>query len=328
MTARPPEVPSLPDLRRPVAYAVAQGPCCGHGAVIPITARGTADPPIPVGGTPTAIAVTPDAATVLVANAAGYVSVIDTASSTRRSDIPVCDWARGIAVTPDGATAFVSCEHSSTVEPIDLATGRVGDPIGVGQQPGAIVITPDGKTAYVVNFNGTSPSDPNGTVTPISVATHRTGPAIRLYRREAESAAVTPDGRSVFVGVRDTCCTTSVHRIDTATNTATETLPECAGPSSIAVTRDGSTAYFACRFGNEIVARSLNGGSAPPPRRGIATRALAVSPDGTTLYSANGLGEVDILDTATMQVRGFVPADTPVAVAVTPQIRPVVVPIP
>ena len=57
--------------------------------------------------------------------------------------------------------------------------------------PRGDAITPDGKTAYVANAD-------SGTVTPISIATGKAGPAIRVGT-DPEKIAITPDGRTVYV---------------------------------------------------------------------------------------------------------------------------------
>jgi DNA-binding beta-propeller fold protein YncE len=44
-------------------------------------------------------------------------------------------------------------EDSSTVTPIDVATGRPGSPITVGVGPRAIAMTPGGRIAYVLNWS-------------------------------------------------------------------------------------------------------------------------------------------------------------------------------
>jgi YVTN family beta-propeller protein len=83
-----------------------------------------------------------------------------------------------IVITPDGKTAYAvssadSSTPSSTVTPIDIATGTAGRPIKVGKYAVDIAITPDGKTAYVV---GSAP----GAVIPIDTATNKAGPQIKL----------------------------------------------------------------------------------------------------------------------------------------------------
>jgi len=42
---------------------------------------------------------------------------------------------------PDGKTAYVTNIVAGTVMPVDLATGRAGTPVQVGQAPAAIVMT-------------------------------------------------------------------------------------------------------------------------------------------------------------------------------------------
>src|SRR6185437_911400 len=83
-----------------------------------------------------------------------------------------------------------------TVTPIDVATGRAGSPIKVGDGPDAIAITPDGKTAYVANYGN---QNGNGdTMTPIDVATGRTGTPIKVGSGPW-AIAITPDGKTAFV---------------------------------------------------------------------------------------------------------------------------------
>jgi DNA-binding beta-propeller fold protein YncE len=48
-------------------------------------------------------------------------------------------------------TVYVSNGRGGTVTPIDTATNTPGPPIPIGRGPGLIAITPDGKTAYVTS---------------------------------------------------------------------------------------------------------------------------------------------------------------------------------
>ena len=61
----------------------------------------------------------------------------------------------------------------------------------MGNVPGSIAITPDGKIVYVANFD-------SGTVTPITIATNKAGPAIRTGKTPY-AIAITPDGRTAYV---------------------------------------------------------------------------------------------------------------------------------
>ena len=99
-------------------------------------------------------------------------------------------------------------------------------------------------------------------------------------------------------------------------------LPVPTGPTSIAITADGSTAYVSCRFGNTILPISLDGSEAPPPRLGIGTSGVAVTPDSKLLLSA-GDGVLDILDAHSLVDVGFALTDArAAAVAVTPDQAP------
>jgi DNA-binding beta-propeller fold protein YncE len=310
------------------AFVAVQGPCCGHGTVVAVSPYdGTIKATIPVGGTPTAVAITPDATTALVTNTFGYVSVIDASSLVQLSPISVCNFASSIAITPNGRTAGVTCPNDSTLELIDLLTGTVGTPIVVGTYPSlpsSVAVSPDGSTAYVVDFNGRSPfSSSNGDVVPVSIATGTVGATIHLSGVEATGVAITPDGHRLLVGVwGDTTSGSAIDVIDTGTNAVTDVLPVPTGPTSIAITADGATAYVSCRLGNTIFPISLDGSEAPPPRLGIGTSGIAVTPDAKILLSAAD-GVLDILDAHSLLDVGFVLTDDrAVAVAVTPDQAP------
>ena len=55
--------------------------------------------------------------------------------------------------------------------PLDLASGTLGAPIPVGQEPHSVAVTPDGRMAYVTNYASAS-------VTPIDLATRVAEPNI------------------------------------------------------------------------------------------------------------------------------------------------------
>ena len=185
--------------------------------VTPIaTATDTAGPPIAVGTSPIAVAITPDGTTAYVANSdSGNVTPVATASNTARSAITLGGSPSGIAITPDGASAYVSGGFggSNWVVPISIATDTPGSIIPVAAFPWTVAITPDGATAYVTNATSNS-------VTPIDIASNVAGAPIAVGSYP-DSVSITPDGSSAYVS---NLGGGTVSVISTLTNTVTTTL--------------------------------------------------------------------------------------------------------
>jgi len=96
-------------------------------------------------------------------------------------------------------------------------------------------VTPNGKSALVADYD-------LNVVTPINLATGRTGTPISLVDPQAEPTAITitPDGESAFVvdsGAGD------VATINLATMAVTGTIYIAGSAQPIAMSPDGSTAY-------------------------------------------------------------------------------------
>jgi YVTN family beta-propeller protein len=109
---------------------------------------------IPVGYSPTGVAVTPDGARVYVPNAfSGTVSVIATGTNTVIDTVPVQAIPHFVAVTPDGSRVYVGNSYSNTVSVIEtkndtvIATIPVGstDPFAGGSYPQGVAVSPDGR---------------------------------------------------------------------------------------------------------------------------------------------------------------------------------------
>ena len=114
----------------PFAYAVDFGNGTTPGTVTPISvATGATAPAITVGIGPSAVAVSPDGATVYVTDAGSdSVTPIATATNTAGTPISVGSQPDAIAITPDGTTAYVADHGDATVTPIDLASRTAGSP--------------------------------------------------------------------------------------------------------------------------------------------------------------------------------------------------------
>jgi YVTN family beta-propeller protein len=105
------------------------------------TASNTVVGTIPVGNSPSGVAVAPDGKHAYVANYFGNsVSVIDTVANAVVATVvglaAVGYGAAGVAVTPDGKHAYVTNAAANTVSVIDTATNTVvGTAIPVGTFP-------------------------------------------------------------------------------------------------------------------------------------------------------------------------------------------------
>lgn len=121
------------------------------------------EPDIPVGGTPTAVALAPDGQRAYVATFdplnGGWVVVVDTAAGAVVGErIRVGFTPQDVAVTPDGTRVLVANRDDDSVSIIDTASETVVATVPVGGGPLALAVTPDGREAWVANGAGRSVS--------------------------------------------------------------------------------------------------------------------------------------------------------------------------
>lgn len=207
----------------------------GSSYVIPIaTATNRPGKPIRVATAATAIVVAPDGNTVYVIGqaltalgkppSAGQpdIKVTPIATATNRAGKPIVV-GKGylgldsqVAMTPDGQTLYILDGNPYGVIAFSTAANRPGKLISLGNVvPQSIAITPDGSTAYVISTPlGNAPGKPvivtgpgglpectgtTGIVTPIATATNTVGKPIKVGCGPT-SIAITPDGKTVYVG--------------------------------------------------------------------------------------------------------------------------------
>jgi YVTN family beta-propeller protein len=301
--------------------------------VTPISvATNTALPAIQVGGSPVAIAVTPDGKTAYVANEfGGDVTPIDVATQTAGNVIRVPFLPQDIAVTPDGTTAYVASALFSddgnfangAITPIATATNTAAVSIPDQNAPYRLAITPDSRTVYALD---------EGAIT-VPTATNVFGPRVSgLTIGDPQALAITPDGTTVYVA--DDVLTVRglqpgvVFPVSTATNTAGPAITVGLDPAIVAITPDGRTAYVVNSFSDTItpIIVATNHAGRPIPV-GVDPDAIAFAPDGRTAYVASRLsGTVTPITVATSHARQPIPVTgNPVGIVVTPDGRTIYV---
>jgi YVTN family beta-propeller protein/VCBS repeat-containing protein len=242
--------------------------------------------PIPVGGSPTWVAFSPDGSFAYVPNyGSGTVSVIDTATHTIIDADPVAPGGDpiavgsgpyGVAFSPDGSVAYVTNAISDTVSVIDTATHTVidADPatpavdsIPVGSRPFWVAFSPDGSFVYVTHEGG-------GMVSVIDTATHGVDPIAVGYG--AIGVAFSPDGSLAYVTNANS---NTMSLIDTATHTVIDprpATPDVDGipvgtlPSGVAVSPEGGFVYVTDLYSGTVSVISF-GGNTPPVVTGDPT---------------------------------------------------------
>jgi DNA-binding beta-propeller fold protein YncE len=253
----------------------------------------------------------PEAATgtaYVINSGGGTVTPIDLATNTAGKPIDVSGEPVAMTVAPDEKTAYVATGATNSgpeptsaqaVQPIDLVTNTAGKPIDLQWPADAIVITPDGKTAYIMN------GFPSLTVTPVDLATSTAGKPVKLSE-EPEQIAMAPDGKAYVTLVTGSGANEFV-LVDLATGKLGKPVKLGSGeggPEAIAIAPDGKTAYVVSLPGvrssrvitvtpidltTDTAGNPINVSTKPMPMGFFGEPlAIAIAPDGTTAYVANG----------------------------------------
>ncbi len=288
----------------------------GLDEITPITfASQVPRAPIGVGGTPTAIAITPNGSTALVVDSGSDdVTPVDLPTGSPSASISVGSDPTAIAITPNGATAYVTNSGSGTVTPIATASGTAGTPITVGSDPAGIAITPDGQTAYVA-VRGT------GHVVPIALGSGTPGTPIAVGSQPT-GIAITPDGATVYV---TDAGSNQVTPITVSSGAAGTPIGVGTTPVGIAVTPSGRTAFVTNSGSDNVTPIALPSGAAGTPIGvGSTPIGVAFTPDGLTAYVSDS-GEDDVTPVTVSTGTAGTPIDVgsvPQGLAVSPDQAP------
>lgn len=195
---------------------------------------------IPVGRRPFASSCSPDGTTLVVpSHDDGRLDIIDTASATLRTSVPVARNPHWAAYDRLGHV-WTANHESNAVTRVDAATLTVLDvQTGIGTSPHAVAVNPDSTRVAVVAFD----SDQLYLFDAATAALVR--PPVALGGGPQDVAWTTDGARVLTTDVDDDRITV----VDAATGQITATLPAPPGqpgtwdgPTSIAVTPDGTTA--------------------------------------------------------------------------------------
>jgi YVTN family beta-propeller protein len=168
-----------------------------------------------------------------------------------------------------------------------------------GIAPFGVALDPAGKYAYVSNWGGRLPKPGDLTAT--------TGSS--------------PGADKVVVDARGVASTGTVTRLDLEARKATHQIATGLHPTALVLDAGNSRLYVANTNSDSVsvidtrtqaIVRTINlnlfGDSRSAKARGVAPGALALSPDGATLYVAcGGINAIAVIDTKSAQFRGAIP---------------------
>jgi PQQ-dependent catabolism-associated beta-propeller protein len=239
----------------------------------------------------------------------GDVAVIDLDRAEVVSRIRVGSRPRGIRISRDGRFVYVALsDDAPTVETdqdgiavIDLRTGQVIHQYPAGSDPEMFDLSPDGRYLYASNEDA-------GTATVTDLSTGEVLATLPVGI-EPEGVATSPDGRWVYV-TAETSNTVSV--IDTRRNAVAASFLVDIRPRSAIFSPTRPRAYVTNEISATVSVVETETHSVidvidlPDPT--ATPVGIAVSPDGRTLYVANGHAHsVSVIDADSKRLIADVP---------------------
>lgn len=237
---------------------------------------GASGSPIHVSRLPSDLALTRDQKTLLVLSFgdgthAGFLTVIDTASSKAGTPLDVGVAPSSLTLAPDATTAYVANHQSNSITTIDLKTWRVSARIAVPCSPTQLVSTPDGATLYV-------DCSASSEVLPVTANGHAIGAPIAVG---ASSELVLGNlGKTIFVNADH-----AVQEIDVATDKVVLNHDETGNIVSITPTPDDSTLVAVENTGGAVLLlKTATLATTTSVSVGSRPGGLELSPDGSRGY--------------------------------------------
>jgi PQQ-dependent catabolism-associated beta-propeller protein len=226
------------------------------------------------------------------------IDVIDVATLSVVDHIPTGPSPEMFELSPDERTLYVSNEEASSVQEISIADKTIVREIATGAEPEGVAVSADGKTIYAT-------SEVTDMVHVIDAVAGVVTDNIVVGTRPRRFILL-PNGKELWVSNE---LSGQVSVIDRATNQVSATLDFVppgfrqvdVTPVGMTVTRDGSSAIIALGRANHVA-------FVDPISRKVKSYVLvgsrawgvALSPDESTLYVANGLSDdLSIVDTTT-----------------------------
>ncbi len=231
----------------------------------------------------------------------------------------------GLGLSADGKTLYVTDVATNRLIAFDLSSGtpRETHSVGVGAYPVHMVATRDGGTIFVTSFGGAS-------VAVVDAHTWKLRVMIATPARP-HSIVISPDGQWAYTGCYGGAAI-AVINVASASLAATIPLPQSAEPYGLAISPNGRYLYASDNLtGRLFVVDTRARRVVDTVAVGLHPALIARSPDGKTLYVANGGSHsMSVLDIshdpsrptvrATVGVTGY-----PHGIAVTPDGRYIVV---
>ena len=192
---------------------------------------GTID--LPVGGSPTSLAITPAGDRLYVSSFSSRdVLVVDLATFQVVETIPAGAGTNGVTISPDGSRVYAANQDEGTVTVIDPSTDEVVATVAAGEAPRRVVVSPDGARLYVPDLD-------TGTLLVIDaesleiVETVAVGPV-------PTDLSITPDGSTAYVVVSGA---NRISAVDTASAEVVATIEVGSSPFGI-------SNFLSCGGGN------------------------------------------------------------------------------
>jgi len=255
---------------------------------------------VPVGVSPTGVAISPDGSRVYITNgSSSTVSVINTAKNKVIATIPSGKYPYGVSVSPDGSRLYVANKFSETVSVINTVTNSVIATISLPGAPVGLSVSPDGSRVYVTNASLNN-------VSVINTASDAVIAAIGVGNAPM-GVSVSPDGGRLYVTNTNS---NTVSVISTATNAVIATIPTGKYPLAISISPDGSRLYVANESSAtvSVISTATNSIITTISLNGAVPVGVSVSPDGSTVYTANqGDDTVSVIDAISNALTGVIP---------------------
>lgn len=234
---------------------------------------------------------------IIQTNAAGDgAHLIDPTTNRVTQILKGVEIPHGVTASPDGARMYLSNEVRHTLDIVEMPAMTIAARIPLSGRPNNVAVSKDGRKVYVGIAQAPGALDVIDTVTLKNVKTVPTKGAIH-------NVYITPDGKWAVAG---SIPEKTISIVDTATDTLARTIPLSAGirPMAFTTNADGSTDRVFVQLSDfhGFVAVDFATGKEtarvehPPIEgehphtdglQGAPAHGLAVSPDGTRLWSTS-----------------------------------------